>query len=221
MTQNNREKDPTISSHKLKVTTKFFVALLIMTSMIVCLPEFQRAAPFFKRASEKASDLQKDAEVQVLAGDDASDISVQIETDLKLNSGEPPAIEDNKSIINEEEGTDLSNNPEYIAELKKIYSEEDLTRMNAPRQWVSMPNVVGMKEAEALSTLNALGLVGRVIYLDGGELEGVCYAQDITAGQKWNTDASLFIWVHRKNEVKIEPLNNDEEETTLINEHSS
>ena len=92
----------------------------------------------------------------------------------------------------------------HIAELKKIYSEDDIKWLNEPRQWVTMPNVVGMTEANALNTLRAKGLVARVVYLDSnnGNAEGICYSQDIRPGQKWNTDASLMIWIQRKDEME-------------------
>jgi hypothetical protein len=45
-------------------------------------------------------------------------------------------------------GKDLKYDPDIIAELKKIYSEEDFNRLYAERQWVTMPNVVCMTEAE-------------------------------------------------------------------------
>lgn len=66
-------------------------------------------------------------------------------------------------------GRDLSNDPKYQAELKKIYSKDDITRLQAPRKWVIMPNVVGLSEGEALKKLQSLGLVGRVVYEDQGK----------------------------------------------------
>ncbi|MFT4144331.1 MAG: PASTA domain-containing protein [Mobilitalea sp.] len=101
-------------------------------------------------------------------------------------------------------GKDLSNDPEYIKELEKKYSKEDLERLQAPSKFVTMPNVVGMTETKALSKMRSLGLAVRVIYLDeSSEKEGICYAQDINAGERWNTDASIFIWVQKDDPKKV------------------
>jgi len=115
----------------------------------------------------------------------------EIEKNHSTTKGEPPYTG----------GRDLSKDPNYKAELRKIYSQEDIDRLYAPRKWVIMPNVVGMSEREALKKLHSLGLVGRVVYEDQGKKEGNCYMQEIAAGNEWNTDASIFIWIQRTEET--------------------
>lgn len=90
--------------------------------------------------------------------------------------------------------------PELQASYKEIYTDEELDMLFKPRKWVTMPNVVGMAKDGAVAALKNLGIVPRVIYDDAGEQslgEGICFAQDITPGMRWNTDASIFIWVQR------------------------
>ncbi|GAA0343929.1 hypothetical protein GCM10008967_37960 [Bacillus carboniphilus] len=139
-----------------------------------------------------------------------------------VGSEKTTIIEETKSgskVENKEndypQGKDLSNDPDYIAELKKIYSEEDLDRLNSPRKWVSMPNVVGMNEANAISKLRSMGLVARVEYEDQGKPVGTVVKQEFPAGTEWNTDASFFIWVQPKVEKNEELETEKVTETTL------
>jgi hypothetical protein len=112
-----------------------------------------------------------------------------------------------------EDGIDLSDNPEYIAEMQKIYSPEDLERLFAPRKWVIIPNVVGMTKDEAIKTFQAVGLVGHVMYVDRAGEEGTCIAQDIAAGQRWNTDAAIILYIQRREKKSDEQSSKGTEET--------
>ena len=73
--------------------------------------------------------------------------------------------------------------------------------MNKPRRWVTLPNVVGLSEEKALEVLHSRGIVVRIIYSDEGidtYPEGYCYRQDLPAGLRHNTDASLMICIYKK-----------------------
>ncbi|NTW71382.1 MAG: PASTA domain-containing protein [Eubacteriaceae bacterium] len=129
------------------------------------------------------------------------DITTQEISDL----GQGEDLNDGKYVPDDDQGRDLSNDPEYIESLKKIYSEDEIKMISEPRRWLIVPNVVGMTESKAVSTLKASGFVGRVSYQDSGKNieEGICYYQDTAAGTKWNTDASFFIFIQTKDEHKM------------------
>ncbi|MFJ5770106.1 PASTA domain-containing protein [Psychrobacillus sp. NPDC093180] len=115
-------------------------------------------------------------------------------------------------------GRDMSNDPEYRAQLREIYSEEDLKRMFAPRRVVTLPNVEGKTVADAVKIMHAAGITPRVAYEDGGagKKEGTVIRQELPGdGRKWNTDASIFIYVQRSNKpVNTAPVKNVTEPTT-------
>lgn len=115
-------------------------------------------------------------------------------------------------------GRDMSNDPEYQAQLREIYSEDDLKRLFAPRRVVILPNVVGKTEADAVKTMHATGITPRVEYEDGGagKKEGTVIRQELPGdGRKWNTDASIFIYIQRsKKPVNTAPVRNVTEPTT-------
>lgn len=148
-----------------------------------------------KKVDEKVIELKEDnkPKAEVTTKD-------SIETNNKNNS----QVDKEKTVKQTEEpeeveegllGKDLRDDPDYIAELKKIYTEEDIERLDAPRKWVTMPDVVGLTEVDAISTMNALGLVGRVAYEDHGKKEGTVIRQDTPPGRDQNTDASVIIWI--------------------------
>lgn len=113
-------------------------------------------------------------------------------------------------------GRDMSNDPEYQAQLREIYSEDDLKRMFAPRRVVILPNVVGKTEVDAVKTMHAKGITPRVEYEDGGKKEGTVIRQELPGdGREWNTDASIFIYVQRsKKPVNTAPVENVTKPTT-------
>lgn len=113
-------------------------------------------------------------------------------------------------------GRDMSNDPNYQAQLREIYSEEDLKRMFAPRRVVILPNVVGKTEVDAVKTMHSVGITPRVEYEDGGKKEGTVIRQELPGdGREWNTDASIFIYVQRsKTPVNTAPVKNVTEPTT-------
>jgi hypothetical protein len=158
--------------------------------------EIQNAASAANEAEVEDSAEAVNSENEIKPDVEKAITAFQPVKEVKVVKDEPSKIAEQDEEV---EGIDLKNDPNYIAELKKIYSEEDFNRLYAERQWVTMPNVVGMTEVDAVRTLRPLGLVGRVVYQDErfGAKEGICFAQDAAAGQKWNTDASIFIWIHR------------------------
>ena len=90
---------------------------------------------------------------------------------------------------------------DYQDNLRELYNEEDIELMNKPRRWVTLPNVVGLSEEKALEVLHSRGIVVRIIYSDEGidtYPEGYCYRQDLPAGLRHNTDASLMICIYKK-----------------------
>lgn len=115
-------------------------------------------------------------------------------------------------------GKDMSNDPEYQAQLKEIYSEDDLKRLFAPRRVVTLPNVIGKTEADAVKTMHATGITPRVEYEDGGKnkKEGTVIRQELPGdGRKWNTDASIFIYIQRSNQlINTVPVKNVKEPIT-------
>ena len=90
---------------------------------------------------------------------------------------------------------------EYQDSLLEIYSPEDLAMLARDRIWTTMPNVVGLTDTEACALLRSREIVPRVIYensLDAREkgfVDGQCFEQDVEQGMRWNSDASIFIWV--------------------------
>ena len=90
---------------------------------------------------------------------------------------------------------------EYRSELGELYSPADLAILSKPREWTTVPNVVGLPEAEARALMNSRNIAVRVIYHDdqGGQ-EGYCYYQDVPAGMRWNSDASIMIYISSSSE---------------------
>ena len=91
----------------------------------------------------------------------------------------------------------------YRQELETLYSPEDIAIMSQPREWTTVPNAVGLTEAEARALMNSRKIPVRVAYYDdpeelmGEECEpGVCFYQDVTPGMRWNSDASVSIWIY-------------------------
>jgi len=86
-------------------------------------------------------------------------------------------------------------------ELYILYSPADIEIFKQPRQWVTVPNVVGMTEEEARELLNSRNIAVRVDYWDDPEYRelgyenGVCYRQDPVQGWRLNTDAPVFLTV--------------------------
>jgi hypothetical protein len=196
----------------LKVIFRCTVILLVMIMVEVLLPNVPIATLLTEQLKEVKSTVEQetsDAEQVEVVDQTTAKSDSQIETISQSEEGETAVTEeDAKPETQGEEsmegkGIDLRNDPDYIAELKTIYNEEDLNRLYAPRQWVSMPNVVGISEAQALSTLRAKGLVGRVVYEDRGKEEGTVFMQEFPAGIEWNTDASFFIWVQRADKTTV------------------
>lgn len=89
----------------------------------------------------------------------------------------------------------------YKEELYILYSPADIEILKQPRQWVTVPNVVGMTEEEARELLNSRNIAVRVDYWDDPEYRelgyenGVCYRQDPVQGWRLNTDAPVFLTV--------------------------
>ena len=90
---------------------------------------------------------------------------------------------------------------EYQDILLAIYSPEDLEMLSRDRIWTTMPDVVGLTEEEACTLLRSREIVPRVIHEDNeefrekGYVDGQCFMQDAAPGMRWNSDASVFIWV--------------------------
>ncbi len=85
--------------------------------------------------------------------------------------------------------------------MQATYTDEQLAMLFAPRRIVTLPDVTGLPEAEAVDKLKDAGIVARVSYQDSGRdgvAEGVCYEMDAKPGQRWNTDASLSLFVQRQ-----------------------
>ncbi|MBP2242240.1 beta-lactam-binding protein with PASTA domain [Cytobacillus eiseniae] len=80
-----------------------------------------------------------------------------------------------------------------------------------------MPNIIGMTEAEAVRTMHAKGLTPRVAYEDGGKKEGTVIRSETSAGRNWNTDASIFIYVQRKEKpVTVPPVKKETDKTVDV-----
>lgn len=95
----------------------------------------------------------------------------------------------------------------YKEELESLYAPEDLAILAQPREWTTVPDVTGLPAAEAKALMNSRKIAVRVIYEDdpralmGKECEpGTCFGQDVTPGMRWNTDASVAIWVYVERE---------------------
>lgn len=207
-----------------KIVVRATIVFTIMMIVVICLSETPFAAPLYQyiKVNKPLIEDSKDNKIKNLKDVGKQNDITKTDKQLKESSSSEKEKEitdkDEINIKNDtnmkdkeniyEKGVDLSNNPEYIAQLKEIYSEEDIKRLNEPRRWVIMPNVVGMSEKEALKTMNSLGIVVRVSYQDSrsGAEEGKCFAQDIAAGMKWNTDASVFIWIQRKDKKEEDLL---------------
>ena len=85
--------------------------------------------------------------------------------------------------------------------LRELYEEEDIALMNRPRQWVTMPNVVGMPAKQAQQVLRSRGIPSRLLYMDEdwhSYPEGCCYYQDCPAGMRCNTDATVRLYIQKK-----------------------
>lgn len=91
------------------------------------------------------------------------------------------------------------------SELLRIYSEEDLKRMDQPRQWKPLPNIIGMSESDALKTMHKEGFTLRIAYEDGGIKEGTVIRTEFRAGRMSNTDAAQTAYVQRANKKTTSP----------------
>lgn len=81
-------------------------------------------------------------------------------------------------------------------ELRTIYSEEDIAKMDQPPRWITVPNVIGMSEAQAVQTLKSRGMIVRVGHQYSEDTpDGTCFYQDAIPGKRWRTDASFSIWI--------------------------
>lgn len=91
--------------------------------------------------------------------------------------------------------------PEIWATYVEIYTPEDLAMLMRPRIWTTMTDVVGMDEDEAGALLRSREIVPRVIYENNEEYrakgftDGQVFMQDAEPGMRYNSDASVFIWV--------------------------
>lgn len=206
-------KDPKgVSTNKVpKVIASCVAGLLAMIVAAVYLPEVPLAALLTQQEI-----LDKTLEKT------AANAEAQIEQSTQPKVEEQAVVQDvkevdtntaEKHVENMEGGIDLRNDPRFLADLKRLYSDEDIKRLNAPRKWVTLPNVVGLTEAQALTKMHSMGLVGRVVYEDKGKKEGICFQQEIPAGQEWNTDASIFIWIQREGKPSYEERTKEVVET--------
>ena len=91
--------------------------------------------------------------------------------------------------------------PEIWETYVRIYTPEDLAMLMRPRIWTTMTNVVGMHEDEAGALLRSREIVPRAIYENNEEYrelgftDGQVFMQEVEPGMRWNSDASVFIWV--------------------------
>ncbi|KZL88890.1 PASTA domain-containing protein [Clostridium magnum] len=203
---------------------KIFIAVI---AVVLCVPQIPFAAsqPKQTTVNKTLTDIQGENESkksnEVTKQDNTANSDKQVTQTKEEEKGSVGKNSESKDKEDTQyKGVDLSNDPDYRAQLKKIYSEEDLKRLDAPRKWVTMPNVEGMTEADAIRTMKSLGIVVRVAYEDYSAVhvnfpyeDGTCVKQDITAGQQWNTDASVFIYIQRKDN-KLEKLPVKEEVKT-------
>jgi hypothetical protein len=170
--------------------------------------EIQNVASGIKEVEAEASAEPVNQEKLVKVDEEKAVTAFQPIKEVKLVKVEPNKTPDQHEEVDVYvEGTDLRNDPNFQEELRTIYVEEDIERLYAERRWVTMPNVVGMTEADAIRTLRSAGIVGRVTYQDQRfqrKADGVCYAQDSTPGRMQNTDASVFIWVQRTEKLPYE-----------------
>lgn len=91
----------------------------------------------------------------------------------------------------------------YKQELEGLFSPADLEILSRPREWTTVPNAVGLPEAEARALMNSCNVAVRVHYMDEPEdllgmecAYGVCYRQDVEPGMRWNTDANVSLYVY-------------------------
>jgi hypothetical protein len=223
-----------------KLLTSCGVMLLAIILVIVYQPQKDLAASLplqnlvQKTADKSVNKTETNQEKEVKSAVHSKDGPVQEEekvieeviTNVTKDKTTAPSKDDANHQYNEmlhkhdvedyvRNGRDLSNDPKYQAQLREIYSEDDLKRMDAPRRWVILPNVVGKTEVDAVKTMHATGITPRVEYEDGGKKEGTVIRQEIPGdGREWNTDASIFIYVQRsKKPVNTEPVKNVTEPT--------
>ena len=99
--------------------------------------------------------------------------------------------------------------PEIWATYVKIYTPEDLAMLMRPRIWTTMTNVVGMDENEAGALLRSRNIVPRICYENNEEYrakgftDGQVFKQDVEPGMRWNSDASMFLWVMTSHEPEF------------------
>lgn len=91
----------------------------------------------------------------------------------------------------------------YREELAQIYDPVDLEILSRPREWTTVPDVVGLPEAEARALMNRCNIGVRVHYFDDpaqlqGEIyaPGTCFHQDVEPGMRWNTDARIALYIY-------------------------
>lgn len=206
---NNSRKDKKgISANKLpSVIAKLTAFLLIIVMATFYFPQAPFAAAMIgHELSSKETVINEDQiEPTVQTG------STEVKETVSQDESQKTAVEGDEantatSVGKErnEGGRDLRNDPEYIAQLKTIYSEKDIERLNAPRKWFTMPDLVGLTEAQAQTVMHSIGLVGRIIYEDNGKEEGTCFKQEINPGMEWHSDASIFVWIQRTDKSKSE-----------------
>lgn len=89
----------------------------------------------------------------------------------------------------------------YKETLYLLYSPADIEIMKQPRVWTTVPNVVGLTEAEARALMNSRNIPVRVSYYDDplcreqGIEYGICYRQDVSPGMRWHSDAQVTLMV--------------------------
>ena len=102
-------------------------------------------------------------------------------------------------------GVDFSRFDWYWVQLEPLYSDKQIAQMRyGKREWVIVPNVVGMKAREAFQLMSNLGFLARLAYYPNPSSDlpvDYCYGMDATPGELWPTDASIILSIQAPMEI--------------------
>lgn len=152
--------------------------------------------------SAEPDESSKNTDEPLAAEDSPSGIPAQV-----ANTGEfvdaADAADPNRKIHPNIDNTGYASWDEISPEMQQVYksgfSDEDISRMFAPRRWITLPDVVGLTEKDAVKAFHDKGVSVRVFYEDRDRNygEGICFFQDLPAGMKFNTDANIEIKIQK------------------------